>query len=107
MGGKKKIGLKQMEKQQDKSNDASKDKKEKKVVTKEKRTTIGVIAPDAKNDKNVAEIKRMSVLTPYAVATKFNIRISAAKEFLKQLEQNGAVQLVSGSHSLKVYKPCD
>lgn len=107
MGGKKKLGLKQMERQQDKTDDESKDKKDKKGPLKEKRTTIGVIAPDAKNDKNVAEIKKMPVLTPYAVATKFNVRISAAKEFLKQLEQNGTVQLVSGSHSLKVYKPCD
>ena len=47
----------------------------------------------------------MNVLTPYAVATKFGIRISAAKDFLEQLEKNGAVQLVSGSHNLKVYKP--
>ena len=47
----------------------------------------------------------MSVLTPYAVATKYNIRISTAKDFLEQLETNGAVQLVSGSHNLKIYKP--
>jgi len=47
----------------------------------------------------------MSVLTPYAVATRFNIRISAAKDFLDQLEKTGAVQLVSGSHNIKIYKP--
>ena len=47
----------------------------------------------------------MNVLTPYAVATKYNIRISIAKDFLEQLEANGAVQLVSGSHNLKIYKP--
>jgi len=109
MGGKKKLGLKQMERHQESSNDDSKgkDKKDKKGgPPKEKRTTIGVIAPDAKNDKIVAEIKKMPFLTPYAVATRFNVRISAAKEFLEALEQNGAVQLVSGSHSIKIYKPC-
>jgi small subunit ribosomal protein S25e len=53
----------------------------------------------------VAEIKKMNVLTPYAVATKFGVRISAAKDFLEQLEKNGDVQLVSGSHSIKIYKP--
>jgi small subunit ribosomal protein S25e len=108
MGGKKKLGLKQMERQQESSNDDSKgkDKKDKKGgPPKEKRTTIGVIAPDAKNDKIVAEVKKMPVLTPYAVATRFNVRISAAKEFLEALEQNGSVQLVSGSHSIKIYKP--
>jgi len=106
MGGKKKLGLKQMERMQDKKDDDDKDKKkkEKTSVQKEKRV-IGVISPDAKNEKIVAEIKKMNALTPYAVATRFGIRISAAKEFLKQLEMNGAVQLVSGTHIIKVYKP--
>jgi small subunit ribosomal protein S25e len=109
MGGKKKLGLKQMERQQGKEDEAkaAKEKKEKKAGPPEKkRTTINVIPPDAKNDKVVAEIKKLPVLTPYSVATKYNVRISAAKQFLSQLEQNGAVQLVSGSHSIKVYKPC-
>ncbi len=108
MGGKKKLGLKQMEKQQVKEDDdkATKDKKKEKAgPPKEKRTIIGVVAPDAKNERNVAEIRKMNVLTPYAVATKFGIRISAAKDFLEQLEKNGSVQLVSGSHNIKIYKP--
>jgi small subunit ribosomal protein S25e len=107
MGGKKKLGLKQMERQQVKEDDdkSKKDKKEKSGPPKEKRTIIGVVAPDAKNERNVAEIKKMNVLTPYGVATKFGIRISAAKDFLEQLEKNGSVQLVSGSHNIKIYKP--
>lgn len=110
MGGKKKLGLKQMERQQVKEDEAkeAKEKKEgkKSGPPKEHKTTINVIPPDAKNDKIVAEIKKMPVLTPYGISTKYNVRISAAKEFLQQLEQNGAVQLVSSSHSIKVYKPC-
>jgi small subunit ribosomal protein S25e len=110
MGGKKKLGLKQMERMQGKKDDEEakkkeKDKDKKGGPPKEKRTTINVIPPDAKNDKIIAEIKKMPVLTPYAVATRFNVRISAAKAFLAQLEQNGAVQIVSGSHNLKIYKP--
>jgi small subunit ribosomal protein S25e len=106
MGGKKKLGLKQMERMQEKRDkeDKSKDKKEKAGSPKERRT-IGVIPPDAKNEKIVNEVKKMNVLTPYVVASRFNIRISAAKDFLEQLEQNGAVQLVSGSHKIKIYKP--
>ena len=106
MGGKKKLGLKQMERMQEKRDqeDKSKEKKEKAGPPKERRT-IGVVPPDAKNEKMVNEVKKMNVLTPYAVATRFNIRISAAKDFLEQLEQNGAVQLVSGSHKIKIYKP--
>jgi small subunit ribosomal protein S25e len=106
MGGKKKLGLKQMERMQ-----AKRDKEEKEKTKKEKagpskeRKVIGVIPPDVKNEKIVNEVKKMNVLTPYVVASRFNIRISAAKDFLEQLEQNGVVQLVSGSHNIKVYKP--
>jgi len=107
MGGKKKIGLKQMERQQsrqDEGEKAKEKKKEKSGPPKEKKP-VGVIAPDVKNEKFVSEIKKMNVLTPYAVATRFNIRISAAKDFLEQLETAGTVQLVSGSHNIKIYKP--
>ncbi|MCW3983509.1 MAG: 30S ribosomal protein S25e [Candidatus Bathyarchaeota archaeon] len=106
MGGKKKLGIKQMEKQQeDKAADDKAKKKEEKKGPPQKKTTIGVLPPDAKDQKIVAEVKKMGVLTPYAISTRYGIRISAAKDFLEQLEANGAIQLVSGSHSLKVYKP--
>jgi ribosomal protein S25 len=106
MGGKKKLGLKQMERMQTRKDEeeAEKKRKEKAGSPKEKKT-IGVIPPDAKNEKVVSEIKKMNVLTPYSVASRLNIRISAAKDFLEQLEENGAVQLVSGSHNIKIYKP--
>ena len=105
MGGKKKLGIKQMERQQDKKEEEDKSKKKEKAGAPKEKRTIGVIPPDAKNEKIIAEIKKMNVLTPYAVASRFNIRISAAKDFLKQLEAAGTVQLVSGSHNIKIYKP--
>jgi small subunit ribosomal protein S25e len=109
MGGKKRIGLKQMERQQAKEDKqkAAKEKKDKKSTPpKERKTTINVIPPDEKNEKIIAEVKKMSVLTPYAVATRYNVRMSAAKEFLQQLQHNGNIELVSGNHTIKVYKPC-
>ena len=106
MGGKKKLGIKQMEKQQVKEDeDKSKEKKKEKAGPPKERKTVGIMPPDAKNEKIVSEVKKMNVLTPYAVATRYDIRISAAKDFLEQLEANGAVQLVSGSHNIKIYKP--
>ena len=105
MGGKKKLGLKQMEKQQDdKAVDDKSKKKEEKKGPPQKKTTIGIMVPDVKDQKIVAEVKKLGVLTPYAVATRYGIRISAAKDFLEQLEAAGAIQLVSGSHNLKIYK---
>ena len=106
MGGKKKLGIKQMEKQQaDKAAEDKAKKKEEKKGPPPKKTTIGVLVPDVKDAKIVAEVKKMNVLTPYVVSTRYGIRISAAKDFLEQLEANGAIQLVSGSHNLKIYKP--
>ncbi|MCW3996688.1 MAG: 30S ribosomal protein S25e [Candidatus Bathyarchaeota archaeon] len=106
MGGKKKLGLKQMEKQQVKTDEDTKEaKKKEKAGPPKERKTIGIMGPDPKDGKVIAEVKKMNVLTPYAIASRYGIRISAAKDFLEQLEANGAIQLVSGSHSIKIYKP--
>ena len=107
MGGKKKLGIKQMEKQQVKTDDdkSKEAKKKEKAGPPQRKTTVGIMVPDAKDGKNIAEIKKMGVLTPYLVATRYGIRISAAKDFLEQLDANGSVQLVSGSHNIKIYKP--
>lgn len=95
-----------MEKQQVKTDDSSKEaKKKEKAGPPKERKTVGIMGPDPKDAKVVAEVKKMNVLTPYAVATRYGIRISAAKDFLEQMEVNGAVQLVSGSHNIKIYKP--
>jgi ribosomal protein S25 len=105
MGGKKKLGIKQMEKQQeDKATEDKAKKKEEKKGPPQKKTTVSIMAPDVKDQKIVAEVKKMGVLTPYAISTRYGIRISAAKDFLEQLESNGAIQLVSASHSIKIYK---
>jgi len=106
MGGKKKLGIKQMEKQQeDKAAEEKKaDKKAEKKGPPTKQANISIIAPDTKDPKVVAEVKKLGVLTPYAVASRYSIRISAAKDFLEQLEASGAIQQVSGSHNLKIYK---
>jgi ribosomal protein S25 len=107
MGGQKKLSLKQIERAQARRREADKadkKKKEKKGIPKEKKS-VGIVPPSVKNKKIVSEIKKMKVLTPFAVSTRFNIRISAAKDFLEQLEQTGAVELVSGNHTIKIYKP--
>jgi small subunit ribosomal protein S25e len=106
MGGKKKLGIKQMEKQQeDKAVEDKAKKKEEKKGPPTKKANVSIMAPDAKDPKIVAEIKKLGVLTPYAVASRYSIRISTAKDFLDQLEASGAITQVSGSHNLKIYKP--
>ena len=103
MGGKKRLSLKQMERMQAKR-DEERRKREKKAAGSREKKAPRIIPPDPKNEKIVGELKKMPVLTPYTVASRFNIRISAAKDFLEQLEENGVIQLVSGNHNLKIYK---
>jgi ribosomal protein S25 len=106
MGGKKKLNLKQMERMQDKKDAEGKDKKKKEKAgggPKEKKPSA-VVPPDANNEKIIAELKKMHVLTPFAISTRYNVRISAAKGLLQELQENGKIQLVSGNHNLKIYK---
>lgn len=106
MGGKKKLNLKQMERMQDKKDeeDKEKKKKEKTAGPPREKKPLGILPPDVKHDKIAGELKKMNVLTPYSIATRYGIRISAAKDFLDQLEKEGVVQLVAGSHDIKIYK---
>lgn len=109
MGGKKKLTLKQAERMQSRKDEEEKEKKrkEKSAAPSKERKASGIVPPNPKSEKIIGELKKMSVLTPYAVATRFNIRISAAKDFLEQLEEEGIIQLVSGSHNIKIYKAFD
>jgi len=104
MGGKKKLNLKQMERMQDKKDEEDKEKKKKEKGSPKEKRPLGILPPDAENEKIVSELKKMNVLTPYAVATRFNVRISAAKDFLEQLEEDGKIHRVSGNHNIKIYK---
>jgi small subunit ribosomal protein S25e len=105
MGGKKKRSIKQMTKAQKKDSG----KKEKSVATSpsEKKSIPGITPPNLKSDKFVNELKKMNVLTPYSVASRFNVRLSVAKNFLKELENKGMIEFISKSRNLKIYKPVD
>jgi len=106
MGGKKKLSLRQMEgmqkrkdREERKEKGSSKSDSEKKVA--------GIILPDSRSKEVVDQVKKMKVLTPYTVATRFDLRLSVARDFLEELEKQGAVKFVSGSKNLKIYKPSD
>ncbi len=102
MGGKKKRSLKQMEKTQKKKTD----KKGKSVAAPSSEKSIpGITTPNLKGDKVVSELKKMKVITPYSIASRFDLRLSIARDFLKELERNGMIEFVSRSRNLKIYKP--
>lgn len=101
-GGKKNKSLTQMTKTK-----APKEPKPKKEKTDQATTatkSLGIIMPDINSKKVMGELKGLKVLTPSVVASKFNIRLSIATAFLKELEKRKMVEYVSGGKNLKIYK---
>lgn len=106
MGGKKKLTLKQMERTEEKKGEAPK-RGGKTTPTLAERKAPGIIPPDLKSDKIVGEVKKMKAVTPYAVASRFNLRLSVARDMLEELTRRGVLDYVSGNKNLKIYKPHD
>lgn len=104
-GGKKRLTLRQMQRVQARKDRERRERRLSKLSSEKK--SIGIILPDFKSEKIIGEVKKMRVLTPYAVATRFDLRLSVAKDFLEELERRGIVEYVSGSKNLKIYKPLD
>ena len=65
---------------------------------------IGLTMPDINNKKVLGELKGLKVFTPSVVASRFNIRLSLANAFLKELEKRKMIEQVSGGKNLKIYK---
>jgi len=97
-GGKKKQSISQMTKPK-----KTKEPKDKAGAPQQKKVP-GLTLPDINNKKVLAELKGLKVLTPSVVAARYNIRLSIAKEFIKELEKRKMIEFVSGGKNLKVYK---
>ncbi|MBT8171622.1 hypothetical protein KJN74_01960 [Candidatus Bathyarchaeota archaeon] len=100
-GGKKKQSIKQMTKPK-----APKDKKQKEKSSTFQTTkkNLGILIPDINNKNVIGELKGLKILTPSVVASRYNVRLSIANSFLKELEKRKIVEYVSGGKNLKIYK---
>lgn len=105
MGGKKKQSLKQMEKAQTKTRSGKKEKRA--ATTSSEKKAIPGITPPNLSDKFKNDLKKMKVITPYAIASRFDLRLSTARTFLDELERKGLIQFVSRSRNLVIYKPAE
>ncbi len=106
MGGKKKQSVKKIERTQTRSGER-KETKPSGSPSKREKKTAGIILPNPRSEKIINEIKKMKTLTPFAVASRFNLRLSVAKDLLEELEHKGVIQFVSRSRNLKIYMPVD
>ena len=83
-------------------------KKEKRAkAPPEKKGIPGITQPQVTGEKLEGQIKRMKVITPHSIASRFNLRLSIARQFIKELERKGKITFVSRSRNIKIYKPAD
>lgn len=106
MGGKKKVSLKKIERMQQRKDRGERERQRRTSAPTERKSTT-IIPPRFDNKNVIKEIKRMKVLTPYTVASRFDLRLSVAKDFLEELHQRGVITYVSGGRNIKIYKPAD
>ena len=104
MGGAKKLNIAQAEKQQAmRADKETADKKSQKQKATEKKLGSVELPKVAEKDL-ISEFEKMKAITPYAVASKYNIRISIAKDLLADLASKNVVQFVGGNNNVKIYK---
>lgn len=108
MGGAKKKSMAQMGKAQQQTDKGGKEegpqkkRKEKTVVEKRPR---GLQAPEVSDPKFLAEVQKMGAITPFSLASQFNLRLSVAKDLLEDLERRRLIRLVGGNARIRIYQP--
>jgi len=107
MGSKKRLSLKQMERMQRRreKEKREKEKRSKKSTSSFEKKSTRIMPPSVKDEKVIKEILHMKVLTPYTVASRFDLRLSVAKDFLEELHERGIISYVSSGRNIKIYKP--
>ena len=105
MGGSKKKSMAQMEKQQDQQ-DSKKPEPAKKTKGKTvaEKKTAGITMPNFDNEKIVGELSKMGALTPYSIASQYNVRLSVARDILEELERRRLVTSMGGNTRIKLFK---
>lgn len=87
--------------QQDKTPEPSGKKTKGKPVAEKK--SSGINLPNLDDGKFVGELSKMGALTPYSIASQFNVRLSVARDILEELERRRVVKSVGGNTRIKIY----
>ena len=107
-GGKKKPTLSQLAKreQRSKQKEAKRSRSEKeRRLSRSESKAARIIPPDPRDKNVIKQLQSMKIITPYTVASRFNLLLSVAKDFLEELHRQGIITYVSGGRNLKIYKP--
>jgi len=104
LGGAKKKSLAQMEKQQvqqEKKPEPAKKAKAKPIAEKK---ASGIAVPNFEDQKFIGEVSKIGALTPYSIASQFNVRLSVARDILEELERRRFVKSVGGNARIRIFK---
>jgi ribosomal protein S25 len=104
LGGAKKKSMAQMEKQQDQTDKKPEPAKKTKGKTVAEKKTAGIAMPNFDNEKIMGELSKMGALTPYSIASQYNVRLSVARDILEELERRRLVTSVGGNTRIKLFK---
>ncbi len=105
MGGAKKKTLSQMEKTQTQEKRPEGPKKGKAGKGAPEKQVRGIELPDVHNEQFVSQVSKMPAITPYSLASEFNLRLSVAKDVLEELMRKEIIRQVGGNSRLRVYAP--
>jgi ribosomal protein S25 len=50
------------------------------------------------------ELGKMRAITPFSVASQFDLKVSAAKVLLRRLAEKGVIEAVGGGSRIRIYK---
>jgi small subunit ribosomal protein S25e len=101
MGGAKKKPISQMD-----TGLMEGDQEKKKVKTKaapEKRVR-GVSLPKFDAEPFLKDLSKMGAITPYALAAKYDLRLSVAKNVLRELERRNIIRFEEGNRRIKIFR---
>ncbi len=88
---------------------------------KSTKTKKGTPKPSAKKDSKVAsdqlnqldlsteqwaiELGKIKAITPYSVASTFDLKVGKARNLLRSLEEQGLIRCVGGNSRIRIYAP--
>jgi ribosomal protein S25 len=64
----------------------------------------GVSLPGIEDKELVGELSKMKAITPYMVASRYDVRLSVANNLLDSLQQRGLIQLMARNNNIKLYQ---
>jgi small subunit ribosomal protein S25e len=104
LGGAKKKSISKIEDAQLAQEKKQQQRKTKGKVALEKRER-GIRMPDIGDPKLLSDLSKIGALTPYSLASQYNLKMSVAKDLLEELARKSLVRQVGGNARIRIYQP--